>query len=101
MMDMSVPGVCQSDDLEAALASARHLTQASVQGAGVTDLSATPNDNGPDQSGPEDCFCCCSHIAPTSFFYIARPFSLVGSGAPYAVGSPHDFSPPFYHPPKD
>lgn len=99
MMDLTVPGVCQSDDLEATLATALSAHQAS---AGTNGVSTTPTDNVPDQDqpGPEDCFCCSSHIAPTAVFHVNVQISAIGIERPYSIGSPHDFSSFLYHPPK-
>jgi hypothetical protein len=102
MMDLTVPGVCQSDDLEATLASALSVTHIITPATGTSSISNTSNDSIPDQDqpGPEDCFCCNSHIAPTSVFYVSAPFSFMGFERPPSLGSPHDFSPFLYHPPK-
>jgi hypothetical protein len=101
MMDMTVPGVCQSDDLEASLAADQHIGQTITSDTGANVVSSTtPTNSQSDQSSPEDCFCCCSHIAPTGFFHATVRFSFVGCETPYAVGSPQDFSSFLYHPPK-
>jgi hypothetical protein len=100
MMDLTVPGVCQSDDLEATLASALSVTHTTAPVTGARDVSNTPNDNSPDQPGPEDCFCCCSHIAPTSVFHITVLYSFMGFQRPYSLSSLHDFSTFLHHPPK-
>jgi hypothetical protein len=100
MMDLTVPGVCQSDDLETSLASALAVMHTAAPAAGVSGVSNTPSDNNPDRPGPEDCFCCSSHIAPTSVFHVTVLYSFLAFQQPYSLGSPHDFSPFFYHPPK-
>jgi hypothetical protein len=101
MMDMTVPGVCQSDDLEASLAADHYIGQTITSDAGANVVSSSaPTNSQPDQSSSEDCFCCCSHIAPTGFFHVTVPFPFVGNEAPYSVGAPHDFSSFLYHPPK-
>lgn len=101
LMDMTVPGACQSDDLESTPASAQDTALATTSTSGAKAVSSsTPNDNSASQPGPEDCFCCCSHIAPTGFFHVAVLFSFVGFELPYSLGSPHDFSTFLYHPPK-
>jgi hypothetical protein len=102
MMDMTVPGVCQSDDLEASLAADQHIDQTATSDTGANVVSNTaPTDSQSDQSGSEDCFCCCSHIAPTGFFHATILFPFVGNEPPYTVGVPHDFSSFLYRPPKD
>jgi len=102
MMDLTVPGVCQSDDLEATLASALSVTHIAAPATGTSGISNTSNDSIPDQdqSGPEDCFCCSSHIAPTAVFHVSALVSFMGIERPYSIGSPHNFSPFLYHPPK-
>jgi hypothetical protein len=101
MMDMSVPGVCQSDDLEASLAADQHIGQTVTSDTGANVISSTaPTNNQSDQSSPEDCFCCCSHIAPTRFFHATILLSFVGNEPPYRAGAPHDFNSFLYHPPK-
>jgi hypothetical protein len=101
MMDLTVPGVCQSDDFEASLAAGQHIGQTITSDMGANVGSSTaPTNSQSDQSGPEDCFCCCSHVAPTGFFHASILFSFVGNEPPYRVGAPHGFSPFLYHPPK-
>lgn len=100
MMDMTVPGMCQSDDLEASIAADQHIGQTVTSDKSANVVSSTPTNSQPDQPGSEDCFCCCSHIAPTGFFHLTVLFSFVGNDAPCNVGSPHDFSSFLYHPPK-
>ena len=99
MMDLTVPGVCQSDDLEATLATSLSAHKAPLTG---TNTVSTPTDNSPDQDqpGPEDCFCCSSHIAPTAVFHVSALVSFMAIERAYSIGSPHDFSPFLYHPPK-
>jgi len=101
MMDLTVPGVCQSDDLEATLATSLSAHKASPI-TGTDAVSAAPSNNSADQDqpGPEDCFCCSSHIAPTAVFHINALISFIGIERPCSIGSPHDFSPFLYHPPK-
>jgi hypothetical protein len=101
MMDLTVPGVCQSDDFEATLASSLSIHKAApVNGTGA--VSSIPSENSPDQDqpGPEDCFCCSSNIAPTSVFHVNVLFTFIGFEHPISLGSPHDFSTFLYHPPK-
>lgn len=101
MMDLTVPGVCQSDDLEATLASSLSVHQAAPVG-GTNATSDTPTDNSPaqDHPGPEDCFCCSSHVAPTAVFHASSLVAFTDIERPYSIGSPQDFSPFLYHPPK-
>lgn len=101
MMDMTVPGVCQSDDFEATLASSLSVIYKAAP-VGGTSVANTPSDKSPDQDqpGPEDCFCCSSHIAPTAVFRVSAFVSFMGIKRPYSIGSPLDFSPFLYHPPK-
>jgi len=101
MMDLTVPGVCQSDDLEATLASTLSVHQA-VPVSGTNAISDTPTDNSPaqDRPGPEDCFCCSSHIAPSAVFHVSALALFMAIERPYSIGSPHDFSSFLYHPPE-
>jgi hypothetical protein len=102
MMDMTVPGVCQSDDFEATLASSLSVIYKAAPVGGTSAIAHTPSDNSTDQDQPgaEDCFCCSSHIAPTAVFHVSAFVSFMGIERPYSIGSPHDFSPFLYHPPK-
>jgi hypothetical protein len=101
MMDLTVPGVCQSDDLEATLATSLSAHKASPI-TGMNDVSTAPSNNSPDQDqpGPDDCFCCSSHIAPTAVFHVSALVSFMGIERPYSIRAPQDFSPFLYHPPK-
>jgi hypothetical protein len=101
LMDMTVPGVCQSDDLDSVPASAQAASTAVSKDTSPSIVSSDPtNDDSSDQSGPEDCFCCCSHVAPTGFFHVTGLFAFIGYEPPYSQGSPRDFSAFQYHPPK-
>ncbi|HET7873002.1 MAG TPA: hypothetical protein VFL42_10865 [Terriglobales bacterium] len=100
LLDLSVPGVCQSDDLEAAPAGTQQSTMGTQTASPVIGTQpANPADN-PDKPGPEDCFCCCSHVAPTQFFNITHVFPFLATEPAYVIGAPHDFSSFLYHPPK-
>jgi hypothetical protein len=100
MMDMTVPGVCQSDDLEATLGSTLSVMHAPGSLSETSQISSLPSNTSPDRPGPEDCFCCSSHTAPTSIFDLNSLFSFLGFQRALPSGSPHDFSPFLYHPPK-
>ena len=101
LMDLSVPGVCQADDLEANPANAQTVALPQMHGAtGLLTSSSVPDQNSSDQSGPEDCFCCCSHIAPTPTFKITAQISSQMCERLAALGEQLPYSPFIYHPPK-
>jgi hypothetical protein len=101
LMDLSVPGVCQADDLEASPANAQMLASPQPHVA-ITILSSSsvPDQNPSNQSAPEDCFCCCSHIAPTPTFEIAAQVSSEICEPLAALGQQLDYSLFIYHPPR-
>jgi hypothetical protein len=101
LLDLSVPGMCQKDDLESVPANVQ--TAASVRhgaDASIHKTSTTPNDNGSDEPGPEDCFCCCSHVVPVSLFELRTQASTERYQELHVLNRPLDFSPFLYHPPK-
>jgi hypothetical protein len=101
MMDMTVPGLCQSDDLEATpFFSQAQTPVTSNNGAVSVTASDRTNNSSSDQSIPEDCFCCCSHVAPTGFFHASVLFTFVGFERPYSLGSLRNFNTFLYRPPK-
>jgi hypothetical protein len=100
LLDLSVPGVCQSDDLEASLATTQRAVSVKQAEFPVFQTqSADPNDSS-GKPGPEDCFCCSSHEAPSQFFSITRLFPVLEAEPEYVIGVPQGFTPLLYHPPK-
>jgi hypothetical protein len=100
LLDLSIPGVCQSDDLESTPVSAQEMKSAQQAASStVQDYSAIPDGNPSDQSGPEDCFCCCSHVTPTSTFSMPGPILNERYSSPDLTLSPLEYSPILYHPP--
>jgi hypothetical protein len=100
-MDLSVPGVCQADDLEASPANVPSVASADYEPSlALQTVSSLPTNNSPDAPAPEDCFCCCSHIAPTQIFEIAALISSEICVGCYSSGPQQDYSPFIYNPPK-
>src|SRR5262245_59952084 len=96
MLDLSVPGVCRSDDLDSPRSQDYSVFQ--INRASQTALLASmPSGQVGDQ---DDCFCCCSHILPT----IATNFAQQQLSIPLEVSSdpsaPVAMSTPPYHPPR-
>ena len=74
LADLSVPGLCQSDNDDGSQGSqvASQFESASRVGPSGTQLRAASNSG--QKSAPrtqEDCFCCCTHIVATPHFLVA------------------------------
>lgn len=100
LLDMSVPGVCQSDDLESSPVSALEIQPAAPTPFIIQAYSSIPDDSSPNHSGPEDCFCCCSHVTPTTTFIVPQPVFRERYSTPDLTLSPLEYSPILYHPPQ-
>jgi hypothetical protein len=98
LTDLTVPGVCQSDDLDSTPASTK--ITATYQPDAMTVAPSAPESSSSNQSVPEDCFCCCSHVAPAHYFQLAYEHASVIFESLDPAGQPRDFSPFLYHPPR-
>jgi hypothetical protein len=105
LADLSVPGLCQSDDDGSqdaqALSQFAGASQVGQQAASVTQLRMASNPG--QQSAPssqEDCFCCCAHIVPAPYFYFASLQRCAASVTFYHFNQVTASAPPLYHPPR-
>jgi len=100
LMDMSVPGVCQNDDLESSPSNIQTVQPAkAITTATIQAFSSAPNDTPSDRSGPEDCFCC-SYVTPTPVFSLPGQAILESYGHSDPLGHQLEYSTFFYHPPR-
>lgn len=86
--DLAVPGLCADDEFHQATLGTQSV---------ATEKPASENPASPEL---DDCWCCCSHIAPTGFFFVQRSFDSVRLNS-FLVSSQYSGwlrSP--YHPPR-
>lgn len=89
--DLSVPGLCQTDlpDFGA------------PQATSVSAQSSVSNHEQQSQSSVEDdCFCCCTHIAPSSPVVLSTLPIALADWPVYVTERPREFSASLYHPPR-
>lgn len=103
LADLSVPGLCQSDNDDGSQGSqvASRFESASRVALSGTRLRAASNSGHKSvPSTQEDCFCCCAHIVPTPHFLIA---SIERSALAEAFYQFHQVAAPtllLYRPPR-
>ena len=88
--DLGVPGLCQTDFPDFGAAQS-------------TLVSAQRNVSHQQQSesfGEDDCFCCCSHIAPATPVALSEGAIAVADWPEYVIEKPREFSSSLYHPPR-
>ena len=101
LMDLSVPGVCQDDDLESPPADSQAVAvveQSAVPA--IHALTSSPTNNTSGKPGQEDCFCCCSHVAPVQIFSIPSQALVEQHEIPAPVVHQSEYSPFLYRPPR-
>ena len=105
LADLSVPGLCQSDndgsqDPQALsqFASVSQVAQRSPSGAKLQLASNSGQQSVP--SSQEDCFCCCAHVVPAPHFYFAATQRSVEALTFYHFNQVTASAPPLYHPPR-
>ena len=105
LADLSVPGLCQSDNdgsddsqVAVQLESKAQVGQPSPSGAEFR-LASNQRQQSP-QSSQEDCFCCCAHIAPVPHFHIATLQRSAQALTFYHFNQITASALPFYHPPR-
>jgi len=105
LADLSVPGLCQSDDDGAQdaqalsqFASASQVARGIPSGTHLRMASNLGRQNAP--SSQEDCFCCCAHIVPSPHFYFARIQRSAQAMTLYHFNKVTASTPPLYHPPR-
>lgn len=105
LADLSVPGLCQSDDDGSPVSTVASQSENSSQVGQATSFEAqfrmASNTGQPiAPSSQEDCFCCCAHIVPSSHFQVAT-FELAEQALPfYHFNQVTTAAPPLYHPPR-
>ena len=104
MLDLAVPGFCS----EGEAASDTHGLPASVlvtegpcyHPAPETASIESSHPSDPRQGGDDDCWCCCSHIAPADVATLAELAILGPEELPSHFSAPKDWAPFLYHPPR-
>jgi len=103
--DLSVPGFCQSGDDEAqdvqSIPYPKNTTWNGQHSESRAQVCAAP-DSGQQKApvSPEDCFCCCAHIAPTPHFHLSAMPRSAQLVTLYRLDSITAFVSPLYHPPR-
>ena len=105
LADLSVPGLCQSDDdgsqdgqALSQFAGASQVAPESPSRAQFRTAANSGRQNAPNAQ--EDCFCCCAHIVPAPHFYFAK-FQLSAQVMTfYHFNKVTASAPPLYHPPR-
>ncbi len=105
LADLSVPGLCQSDNDGSqdaqALSQFASAAQPGQQTASLTQVRMASN---PEQrstpSSQEDCFCCCAHIVPSPHFYVATFQRAAQALTFYHFNQVTAAATPLYHPPR-
>ena len=101
LMDLSLPGMCQDDDLESAPADAQAVVvveQSAIPA--IHALTSAPTNNTSDKPGREDCFCCCSHVAPVQIFSLPKQATLEQHEDFSPILLQLEYTPFLYHPPR-
>jgi hypothetical protein len=104
LADLSVPGLCQSDDdrsQDVVVSQSENTSQVGQWRPSGTELRM-PSNSG-QQSAPssqEDCFCCCAHIVPAPHFYFASMQRSASAVTFYHFKEVTASTPPLYHPPR-
>lgn len=90
-IDIAVPNLCASDR---ALIPDAQLIMTSAQ------PSASHDSPGSRFISDDDCFCCCSHIVPTSHFVMATSLQVAPAEAEVACSRTDGLPTSLYHPPR-
>ena len=88
--DLSVPGLCQTDfpDFGAA------------QSTSISAQSTVSHRQQSQSAVEDDCFCCCTHVAPATPVAVAAAAVAVADWPEYVTEGPRQFSSSLYHPPR-
>ena len=102
LADLSVPGLCKSDNdrspdaqpivasVKASQAGSQDVVRKAVPGSGQQGTSTFD----------EDCFCCCSHIVPSAHFQLPAITASVPGLTVYHFEQVTASAPALYHPPR-
>ena len=105
-VDMLFPQLCNDEEFFGASFSSRWLRSSNdseaVNAYAVDSSGEVPDDQRSDpQHRDEDCFCCCTHVMPSSVFASPDDAELVISSSPLArIFIPSAPSDNPYHPPR-
>jgi hypothetical protein len=88
--DLSVPGLCRTDLPDFGTA----------QPVSVSAPASASHQQQYQSSLEDDCFCCCSHVAPTSPAALSEVAIAVADWPAYVTEMPREFSSSLYHPPR-
>lgn len=91
VLDLAVPNLCSAEEL---ILPDGTGSVASV----VTNANPLPHQQAP--TGEEDCFCCCSHITPSTAPALVVLETTRPEWPPFRVEAPEDHSFSLYHPPR-
>ena len=103
--DLSVPGLCKSDNDGANGPQQESMSVRTGQSPRLVASSVTAFSNpGQQQSAPdrndEDCFCCCVHVAPSTHFRLPELVNVAPELAMYSFHQVTASTPSLYHPPR-
>ena len=90
LFDLTVPGVCQTDFPDFR----------SSQPISVSAQSSVSHQQQSQTAAEDDCFCCCSHVAPTTPVTMTGLAIAVAEWPPFLVEQPRASSSSLYHPPR-
>ena len=105
LADLSVPGLCQSDDdgsqdgqALSQFAGASQVEPGAPFGAQFRSAANSGRQNAP--SSQEDCFCCCAHIVPSPHFCFSKIQPSAQAMTFYHFNQVAASAAPLYHPPR-
>ena len=92
--DLTVPGLCRSESglVQLPKTATTHLS--------ARILAQAPGSSSITMDGADDCWCCCSHIRPSTHFQLKTQPAVGGIETVYFRGAPQDFTSDLYHPPR-
>lgn len=89
-VDLFVPGICHTEEMESSLA----------QVAVTVSLPGAGGDHGTRLDYEDDCFWCCSHITPSPHFELNDVESLSSASVVVSLGLPPGSVESIPHPPR-
>jgi hypothetical protein len=105
LADLSVPGLCKTDDDDRSSDSqvisqpdSAFQTQQSPSGTNLRDASYRGRQGAPNVE--EDCFCCCAHLVPSAHFQAVAIEGLSQASTFYRFIQVTASAAPPYHPPR-
>jgi hypothetical protein len=89
-VDLSIPSICRGEDPGSNMG----------QGASVVQRQDTDLSQPPGFQDDDDCFCCCSHIVPSSHFMADAEAHAVSSTAVLCESQIDQYPRSLFHPPR-